>query len=631
MRKLRFILFLFLIISTKLYSQTLNDSVYSYYTDSSAYDAKYYSIELNAGTNNLYISGHTTILAQNTNKPLTKFFIQLNSSLTVDSVTIDGQKCAFTHYQHWIKANPTLSISPNKLFRVTVYYKGYSATYSDFGGLSISSYNSKKILYTLSEPYSSLDFFACKQLLTDKADSVQITLNVPKGFVGIANGTLIKKSDKPDNYTSYTWKTSYPIAYYLIAIAISDYKEYSYRFANTKGDSILFRNYYYNTPDFLKENKTEIDRTIDFIKYFEKITGIPYPFAKDGYGHVTAPISGGMENQTLTMLSDFNFDLVAHELAHSWFGNYVTCSNWQDIWLNEGFATYLQYLAHTEFNADNADIWISNCAKQARSDSHGTVFINDAEKWKPLNIFNYGITYMKGCMLVHMLRHEIANDTVFFKILHTYLSTYAYKTASTRDFIKIAEAVSGISLQTFFDQWYYGAGYPIVDVSKKISANKFWIEAKQYSSNSTTQFKQLKLTVMLIFKDQTDSIISIDISSPSQNYTFTFSKEIESVSLNPQSRLLATINTYEYYVQDTLPDSSFFISPNPFRDELKLHLPSSEEIKNIWYYNINGQMLGNWQTKENILTLDTNKIQPGLYFFQATVDQKKYTIKGIKR
>ena len=258
MRKLRFILFLFLIISTKLYSQTLNDSVYSYYTDSSAYDAKYYSIELNAGTNNLYISGHTTILAQNTNKPLTKFFIQLNSSLTVDSVTIDGQKCAFTHYQHWIKANPTLSISPNKLFRVTVYYKGYSATYSDFGGLSISSYNSKKILYTLSEPYSSLDFFACKQLLTDKADSVQITLNVPKGFVGIANGTLIKKSDKPDNYTSYTWKTSYPIAYYLIAIAISDYKEYSYRFANTKGDSILFRNYYYNTPDFIKENKLKL-------------------------------------------------------------------------------------------------------------------------------------------------------------------------------------------------------------------------------------------------------------------------------------------------------------------------------------------------------------------------------------
>ena len=360
-----------------------------------------------------------------------------------------------------------------------------------------------------------------------------------------------------------------------------------------------------------------------FIKYFEKTTGIPYPFAKEGYGHVTAPISGGMENQTLTMLSDFNFDLVAHELAHSWFGNYVTCNNWQDIWLNEGFATYFQYLANTEFNADYADSWIFNCAKQARSDSHGAVYINDSEKWRPLNIFNYGITYMKGCMLVHMLRQEIANDTVFFKILHTYLSTFAYKTASTQDFIKIAEEASGTSLQTFFDQWYYGAGYPIVDVGTKISMNKFWIEAKQYSSNSTTQFKQLKLAVKLSFENQTDSIISIDISNPSQNYVFTFSKDIKSVSLNPQSRLLAAINEHEYYVQDTLPDSSFFISPNPFRDEIKLHLPSSEEIKNIWYYNINGQLLGNWQTKENILTLDTNKIQPGLCFFQATVDQKK--------
>ena len=260
MRNLRFILFLFLISSAKLYSQSLNDSVYSYYTDSSAYDVKYYSIELNASTDNLYISGHTTILAQNANNQLTKFFIQLNSSLTVDSIIIDGQKCTFTHQQHWIKANPTLAISPNSLFRVKVYYKGYSATYSEIGGLSISSYNSKKILYTLSEPYSSLDFFACKQLLTDKADSVQITLNVPKGLVGIANGTLTKKAEIPDNRTSYTWKTTYPVAYYLLAIAISDYNEYSYRFANTKGDSVLFRNYYYNTPDFFKENKTEIDK-----------------------------------------------------------------------------------------------------------------------------------------------------------------------------------------------------------------------------------------------------------------------------------------------------------------------------------------------------------------------------------
>ncbi len=178
-----------------------------------------------------------------------------------------------------------------------------------------------------------------------------------------------------------------------------------------------------------------------------------------------APMGGGMEHQTMTTLHDFSFYLVAHELAHQWFGDFITCGNWQDIWINEGFASYLEYVAAQELLGQAAaDEWMANAMSIALRETSGSVYVPEERVDDTYRLFDYGLTYKKGATLLHMIRFILDDDALFFSTLKVYLEAYGNGLATGADFQEILESESGMDFSCFFDQWYYGEGFPEVQM-----------------------------------------------------------------------------------------------------------------------------------------------------------------------
>ena len=256
-------------------------------------------------------------------------------------------------------------------------------------------------------------------------------------------------------------KILYPIAQYLISIAVTNYEKYvNYFHYSNNGvpDSMPITHYLY--PGKLSSIKAQLDETPNMIKVFSERYGL-YPFIKEKYGHAEFGWGGSMEHQTCTSMgvNTFKQYIISHELSHQWFGDKVTCKTWRDIWLNEGFANYSEAVYFEAIGGktsyDNEITFEMKSAKKAV----GSVYVQDISSAG--NIFNYNRTYAKGECVLHMLR-GVVGDSTFFHILRAYDSDpqLAYNSATTEDFKRVAENVSGMDLNYFFSEWIYGENYP---------------------------------------------------------------------------------------------------------------------------------------------------------------------------
>jgi len=599
-----------------------------FYQDSSSYDVSFYWLNLNLSDNSRNISGYTEMVARATNTNLTRFYIELSDSLTTDSVIIDNSKQAFLHKNGWIKCFVKNSIAKDHNFTSKIYYHGLGSSNGSFGGFKIDSVFSSSILSILAEPFSSLVFFPCKQSLTDKADSVFIYLTIPNNQIAASNGLLKEKEIQPGNKILYKWETRYPIAYYLIAFAVSDYYEYTYRFYDEMNkDSILFQNFVYNTPTYFPSVKSNIDMTVDIIKFYEKITNVLFPFRNEKYGHVTAPIGGGMENQTLTMLSSFNIDLIAHELGHSWFGDLVTCADWQNIWVNEGFATYMEFLETSHFDSARIKSWLKGALKAALSEPEGSVYVPETSKWDDNRIFSSNLTYNKGAMVLHMLRRKINNDKVFFSIFQAYLEKFAYKNATADDFKNVAEQVSGLNLGEFFQQWYYGNGFPVVQVEWKSKRDSLFITTHNKGSSQSYPLFNFDMEVLAHLKTGKDTLLQIAVNSSVQNNNFKLLSAIDSIEVNPNINLIANISvTHTYF--DIL---SFDVYPNPFKDSTIVYFQKNSNNRTVELFDLKGRTVGIWKNVDSTFNINSQMLKPGVYIIRALDNYGRYSRKIIKQ
>ncbi len=230
-----------------------------------------------------------------------------------------------------------------------IYYHGSPPEGGFFSGVTTdySSAWQKHVTWTLSEPFSAKSWFPVKQVLEDKADSVWVFLTTASTNKVGSQGLLTNVVDVGNNKVRYEWKSSYPIDYYLISFSVADYMDYSI-YAHPEEmdtDSLLIQNYIYNNPENLAGKKPDLDNTAEIMELYCNLFTL-YPFYKEKYGHCETQLGGGMEHQTMSTMGNFSFHLVAHELGHMWFGDNVTCATWSDIWINEGFATYTDCLAH---------------------------------------------------------------------------------------------------------------------------------------------------------------------------------------------------------------------------------------------------------------------------------------------
>ncbi|HPO66390.1 MAG TPA: M1 family aminopeptidase [Bacteroidales bacterium] len=607
----------------------------AYYTDSSCYDVKSYELHLTATPDSLYLIGNTHIWAKVEKKDLSKFYIQLNDAFTVDSVVINGKLCTFEHNNHWIKATLSQKIGIGEWLQAIVYYRGYAVSSNVLGGIGIgtSGSNDCKVLYTLSEPYAALDFFACKQWVADKADSVKVYITTPRPYIAVANGLLQRTEDTQSGLRTFCWESHYPIAYYLIGFAVSEFKTYTYKFYSPiTGDSVLFQNFHCYSDSEWIEQKNGIDRTVALIHYFETLTGTAYPFYLEKYGHVVVPIGGGMENQTITFLQNFDFTLVAHELAHSWFGNYVTCNDWQNIWINEGFATYLSYLAHEKFFPNTASDWLLSCLNLALRDSLATIYIPDDRVYDPLRIFSYTNTYMKGAYFLHTLRYFVGSDEIFFAVWKSFLQKFAFRNAGVEDFKAELEAKTGRSWSAFFQEWLYGKGYPIIQIHGRAQHKFLQLQGNVRASASDNRYSPIPVPIQIHFQNGRDTLIHLTLNDTTKRYSFLFASAITGITVDPKHWLMAKFDVS--FAIDTTPPNSMNVFPNPFRECFQVIFPEQNAVsvsKRLWIYNPGGQQLFSLRTNQPVPQCCPRQLGTGVYLLVAEDNERWYVQRILKQ
>lgn len=330
-----------------------------------------------------------------------------------------------------------------------------------------------------------------KRDLVDKIDSLDIYITTPPDQYVASNGTLVSLTEETDRWIHH-WQHRYPIATtYLLNLVITNYTIVEDSVQLQDGSMLPLLHYLY--PETLSSIVPEVEVTPDVMQFFESRFG-PYPFRNEKYGHAQYSAGGALEVQTMSFMGFFNLDVIAHEMAHQWFGNMVTFGSWSDIWLSEGMAEYLSGLA---IEALNPSAWSS--FKNAKINSitslpDGSVFVEDTND---LNvIFNGRLTYNKGFYVAHMLRW-IVGDSLFFEACRNFLHDpdHQHGFARTLDFQNHIEAVSGVDLDEFFADWYYGEGYPSYTLTWEQKQDSVIVVVDQTQSDPSVSFFEMPIPV----------------------------------------------------------------------------------------------------------------------------------------
>ncbi|MEQ1555072.1 MAG: M1 family aminopeptidase, partial [Ferruginibacter sp.] len=476
------------------------------------FDVKYYRCEWDVDPAVRYINGKVTIyFVLNTSS--SSITLDLMNTLTVDSIKNINTVYSFSQTSNTLDINFPTTINANTLDSVSIWYQGIPAN-TGFGSFIQDVHAGTPVMWTLSESYGARDWWPCKNGLDDKADSIDVFITHPDIYKAASNGMLQSEIPIAGNKTVTYWKHRYPIASYLICFAVTNYVTFSNSVMLGATNLPMLTHCY---PENLSVWQTNTPNVLEAMQLFHNNFG-PYPFINEKYGHVQFGWGGGMEHQTATFIVNTNESLMAHELGHQWFGDKITCKSWEDIWLNEGFATFLAaYHIETKYPASkltNRNNIINNITSQPG----GIVKVQDTTNLN--QIFNSRLSYNKGSYLLNMLRF-ILGDAVFFNAIRNYQQDplVAYGFATTADLKRNLEAESGKDLTYFFDQWYTGQGYPSYEVQWNVVDNN----CVSITLNQTTSFPSsvsfFKLPIELTFKNATQQA-TIRLENVVNNETF---------------------------------------------------------------------------------------------------------------
>jgi aminopeptidase N len=596
------------------------------------YDVKFYRIDLAVTDTSTYLKGSTSILVQILDEPVSELVFDLLSDLIVDSVQKDGITTAFSHVNNQLLVLSPSTIQAREKVTVTIYYSGLGQQTNWISGI-YNKYNdvwNKRITWTLSEPFAALNWFPCKQVLADKADSAYMFFTTDSRLKAGSNGILEKQVILPGNKIRYEWKTRFPVAYYLLSYAVGEYMDYSFYAALPGGhDSVLIQNYIYDTLAYFQQNKSDIDRTAGLISLYSGLFGT-YPFQSEKYGHCLVPTGGGMEHQTMTTLGSFYFLLVAHELAHQWFGDYVTCGTWQDIWINEGFASYAEYLANQYLVSQNdADLWMADAHSYIQSENGGSVYVPSADAANEDRIFDYRLSYKKGAAVIHMIRHEVQNDSLFFEILKEYFKRHKNDVAIGEDLKLLLEEKTGQDFDRFFEQWYYGEGYPLLTVNWRHHQDTLYVNSFLTASSATTPLFNI-LTDYKISLGTGDTTISRRQLANYDEWSLYLPGKIKQIKVDPEKWLLLTVNGINN-LSEVQTYESFYVAPNPAKNIALIYCNDINSTVKLFIVDSTGKMVESKTTDRFPCEINLNGYKSGSYIVLLENANRIYTAKFIRQ
>ena len=566
---------------------TGNLSVDSFTVASENIDVNHYRCEWQLDPSVKFITGNVTI-SFTVKASSDKIILDLVSVMGVDSILFHGNSISFQRVlKDGLQIQLPAVLNAGQKDAVSIYYKGMPDPLST-GAFYQGIYRGNPTMWTLSEPYGAKQWWPCKNGLTDKADSIDIIITYPavNNNYASSNGVIVSETVSGGKQTTH-FRHRYPIASYLVAIAVSSYviDKDSVQIGNRQMPVVTYQ-YSVSSPNYYKPAATIAKQCL---QKFSELFGL-YPFHKEQYGHTQWGAGGGMEHQTNSFIVDRWPDLVSHELGHQWFGDKVTCGSWQDLWLNEGFATYTTSIYYEHFDTAFFRKNLQNLVNSATSQPGGSVWVNDTTSISRL--FSGRLTYNKGSYVVHMLRW-VLGDSVFFKGVRKYLddASLTYSFARTADLRKVLEAESGKDLEMFFQKWVYGEGYPNYHAGWSQNNNN-WIKVKlnQTTSHASVSFYEMPVTILARSGSQEKSFV-VDHRYSGQEFWLDAGFAVDTILIDPKLWILSRTKTSAKTGGSVTPNE-IKVFPNPAPDKLNISLKNPTDKKlNIQLVNMLGQVV----------------------------------------
>lgn len=579
---------------------------------SNNYDVTFYRCQWEVNPAVRFISGSVTMHYTLTSASNT-IILDMHTSLNVDSIIHRGARASYSHLpNHALQINFSSAASAGQKDSVKIYYRGIPASVG-FGSFILSSHANVPVLWTLSEPYGAPTWWPCKDSNTDKPDSIDIILTIPSQYTSSSNGLPVAENISGATKTTY-WKHRYPIAPYLVAIAVTNY-QVSHDAVNVGGRNLPVVMYAYpeSAAAFAPATATAKTALQVFSPLFTE-----YPFIAERYAQTQFSWGGGMEHQTNSFITSASSGLVAHELAHQWFGDKVTCGTWHDLWLNEGFATYSENIYIEQTNAAARQAQLQSWRNNITSVPDGSVYIPDTTNIN--RMFNYRLTYLKAGYLLHMLRWKLG-DSSFFRGVRRYVNdpALAFKTAKTEDLQRNLEAESGENLSEFFKDWYKGEGYPNYTARwYQPQGRQLRIQLSQTQSHPSVSFFEMPVQILLRGSGQ-EKLVRLEHTLNGEIFSLDPGFTVDTLIIDPQQWLITRDNR-SIKSSSPIGANQFSAYPNPAREKVTLAFPISVSgFVLVELYDALGRKLYSQSVQAmGSPQLNLNKYAAGVYWLRAT-------------
>lgn len=549
-----------------------------------------------------------------------------NASLIIDSVRLAGQ--SFLHSGDILAIKLNRVYQPGEVLQVKV---GFHHTNLNDGGFYCTNYHNAAVVFTDSEPQGARKWFPCWDDPSDKATldlRARVKSNVRLGSNGILADSLIQ-----GDTLTYHWISVHPIATYIMVMTSRTNYNLDilyWKKTSNPNDSIPIR-FYYNPT----ENPVGIENIMFDLADYYSMRYNEHPFQKNGFATIDTMFTwGGMENQTLTSLCKgcWSESLVAHEFAHQWFGDMITCASWADIWINEGFATWCEAnwnennLGYQYYKAE-----IQNYAMDYKINNPGWAI--SVPEWavsppESFVLFNWQVTYEKGACILHQLRY-LLGDTLFFSTLRTYAAdtTFRFKNASIPDFNTKVNEMSGENYDWYFTDWLLQPNHPIYNNTYNIvnlGGGQWKVNFHTYQEQSIPEFFRMNLEVNVRFTDGTDSTFRFMNNVDHQSYEWFFDKQPVNLIFDPHGDIVLSENTTTVGIIDhpaALNLRMVSCVPNPAQEQTTITFETDrEDTYRAVLTEMNGKTLstlslGDLPQGRHSFSIDCSHYPQGMYLY----------------
>jgi aminopeptidase N len=594
--------------------------------DTQNYDVTYHELNFTVNPSSSAISGvvKTTFTALSN---MNTVAFDMASQLVVSSVTMNSSSLTYAQTTNQLTINFPTTVTTGTSATVVITYSGTPPNTE--GEFSRSTHAGVPVLWTLSEPFGARSWWPCKQDLNDKINNIDVYITTPSQYNSVSNGLQQSRVVVGANATTH-FKHNYPIPAYLVAIAVTNYEIFNQQAGLGTVASPYFPIVNYLYPEESASSQTSLAVTPAIMNFYETKIG-PYPFRNEKYGHARAGLGGGMEHTTVSFMNSWSRGLIAHELAHQWFGDKITCGTWKDIWLNEGLTEYMSGLVRENFDGAASFVsWKNGKINSITSSSIGSnLYLTDTQALSSGRIFSSQFTYDKGSMVSHMLRWKLG-DVAFFNALNTYLAdpALAYGYAVTANFKSHVEAAYGADLTEFFNDWVFGQGFPTYDVvAQNWGAGQAKITVNQTQSHISVPFFEMPIEIRLTGSSGQTLDVVVNNNTDAQEFIVAVPFAVTGVTFDPNKHIISRNNTVTLGNESFDINKSVSIYPVPAENEVTIQFPNDITLNKVEIYNGLGQLIAT----ENTNVINTSQLSSGVHFLKIDTSEGVFHKNFIKK